>query len=106
MDSYSPAGSLIERLERGGVEVVRYSTKDMVHAAGLLFDAILENSVKVRQNKIIDDAVSCAKRKQLGQSWLWARTTLTADLTPLFAMTLAHHHATTRQTDKPRSLIY
>ena len=106
VDSYSPAGSLIERLERGGVEVVRYSTKDMVHAAGLLFDAILENSVKVRQNKIIDDAISCAKRKQLGQSWLWARTTLTADLTPLFAMTLAHHHATTRQTDKPRSIIY
>ena len=106
VDSYSPAGALIERLEKGGVEVVRYSLRDMVNATGLLYDAILDGNVKVRINPLVDAAVAGAKKKPVGQAWLWARASLETDLTPLFAMTLAYHHATNRQKERPRSMIY
>jgi hypothetical protein len=46
-------------------------------------------------------------RRAVGQQWLFQRNTATADITPLYAVTFAWHHATHRtNSDKPRSRIY
>jgi len=43
----------------------------------------------------------------IASGWLWSRTIEEADLTPLFAATLAYHHATNRQApETKRSAIF
>ena len=107
VDGYSPAGSLIEPLQNIGATVVKYRTQEVVAACNLLYDAILDRNVKVKTSTFLDDAILNAKKRAIGQSWLWARTNLEADLTPLYAMTLAWHHSVHRKTEtKPRSAIF
>lgn len=107
VDGYSPANSLVDRLENGGVPVVRYGTRDMTSASGILHDAIIDKMIQVRPNTALDEAVAGAQRRQLGQAWLWSRSQVDVDLTPLFALTLAYHHSTNRQPqEKPRSKIF
>jgi hypothetical protein len=107
VDGYSPAGALVEPLQNLGVNVIKYRTQDVVSACNLFYDAILDKSVKVKTSSVLDDAILNAKKRQLGQSWLWARINTEADLTPLYAATLAWHHSVHRKVEtKPRSLIY
>jgi hypothetical protein len=107
VDGYSPAAALIDRLKNGGLDVTTYTLKDVGMACNVLYDAILDKQISVRSHTRLDEAVALAKRKPVGQTWLWARTNGDADLTPLYAMTLAYHNATNRQqTSKPRSKIY
>lgn len=107
VDGYSPANSLVDRLEQGGIPVTRYGSRDMVSACGILYDAILDETVRIRPHASLEAALSAVKRKTLGTGWLWSRTVESADLTPLFAATIAHHHATNRRpAEKPRSLIF
>ena len=102
-----PANSLVDRLEAGGVPVARYSLRDMTSACGVLYDAVLEETVRIRPSPALEAALAAAKRKTVASGWLWARTTVDVDLTPLFAATLAHHHATNRHLAQPkRSAIY
>ena len=107
IDGYSPAGALVEPLQNLGVNVVKYRTQEVVSACNLFYDAILDRSVKVKTSSVLDDAVLNAKKRQLGQSWLWARVNTDSDLTPLYAATLAWHHSVHRKVEtKPRSNIF
>ena len=107
VDGYSPANSLVDRLEAGGIPVVRYSLRDMVAACGLFYDAVLDDAIRIRPHPSLEAAIAAAKKKTMASGWLWSRTIETADLTPLFAATIAYHHATNRAPiDKPRSRIF
>lgn len=107
IDGYSPASALIEPLQNLGVNVVKYRTPEVVAACNLFYDAILDRSVKVKTSSVLDDAILNAKKRQIGQSWLWARVNTDADLTPLYAATLAWHHSVHRKVEtKPRSNIF
>jgi hypothetical protein len=107
VDGYSPANSLVDRLETGGVPVTRYTLRDMTSACGLFYDAVLDDAIRIRPNASLESAIASAKRKQMSSGYLWSRTVDAADLTPLFAATLAYHHATNRTpTDTSRSRIY
>lgn len=107
VDGYSPANSLVDRLEAGGIPVTRYSLRDMVAGCGLFYDAILDDAIRIRPHPMLELALKSAKKKTIASGWLWSRTTEEADLTPLFSATLAYHHATNRQTpDTTRSAIY
>lgn len=107
VDGYSPANSLCDRLESGGIPVTRYNVRDMVAACGTFYDAVLEETIRIRPHASLEAALASVKRKTVGAGWLWSRTVESADLTPLFASTLAYHHATNRRTaEKPRSLIF
>lgn len=107
VDGYSPANSLVDRLEAGGIPVARYGLRDMAAACGLLYDAVIDEEVRIRPSPALEAALAAAKRKAVASGWLWARTTVEVDLTPLFAATLAYHHATNRQLAQPkRSAIY
>lgn len=107
VDGYSPANSLVDRLEQGGIPVTRYSLRDMTAACGIFYDAVLDDAIRIRPNASLEAAIESAKRKQIASGWLWSRTVETADLTPLFSTTLAYHHATNRRPpESTRSRIY
>lgn len=97
VDGYAPAGSLMEPLEALGLKVIRYGTKEVTAAVGLFYDALLDGSVSIRPHDKLDDAAAGVVKRMLGQSWLWSRSSPAVDITPLFAATLAWHHATQRQ---------
>lgn len=107
VDGYSPANSLVDRLEAGGIPVTRYGLRDMTSACGIFYDAVIDDAIRIRPHASLDAAISAAKRKTMNSGWLWSRTVDAADLSPLFAATLAYHHATNRRPpEKPRSRIY
>jgi hypothetical protein len=107
VDGYSPANSLVDRLEAGGIPVVRYSVRDMTAAVGSLYDAILEENVKIRTSAHLEAALRSAKKKQITAGWLWSRTDIDIDISPLFAATLAYYHATNRRApETKRSAIF
>lgn len=107
VDGYSPANSLVDRLEQGGIPVTRYSLRDMTAACGIFYDAVLDDAIRIRPNASLEAAIESAKRKQIASGWLWSRTVETADLTPLFSTTLAYHHATNRRPpESTRSRIF
>jgi len=107
VDGYSPANSLVDRLETGGLPVTRYSLRDMTAACGIFYDAVLDDAIRIRPHTSLTAAIESAKRKQMASGWLWSRTVDNADLTPLFASTLAYHHATNRRPpETTRSRIF
>lgn len=107
VDGYSPANSLVDRLETGGIPVTRYTLRDMIAACGIFYDAVLDDAIRIRPHPSLEAAVAAAKRKQMSSGWLWARTVDAVDLSPLFAATLAYHHATNRRPpETQRSRIY
>jgi phage terminase large subunit-like protein len=107
IDGYSPANSIVDRLETGGIPVTRYTVRDMTAACGVFYDAILEQTIRLRPHPSLEAAIASVQRKHVGSGWLWSRTTDAADLSPIFAATLAHYHATNRKNPpKQRSRIF
>lgn len=107
VDGYSPANSLVDRLEAGGIPVTRYGLRDMTAACGIFYDAVIDDAIRIRPHASLDAAIAAAKRKTMNSGWLWSRTVDAADLTPLFAATLAYHHATNRRPpETQRSRIF
>jgi hypothetical protein len=107
VDGYGPSGSLVEPLRQIQVPVVTYKTADVVAACALFYDAVLDRRVRAKSDDRLDKSVNAAMRRAVGQQWLFQRNTAAADITPLYAVTFAWHHATHRgATDKPRSRIY
>jgi hypothetical protein len=85
-----PVGHLAAELERSlGAELVVCSDVEMAHAAALTYDAILERTVSVRHSPRFDDAVAGARQRRRGDAFTWARRSLTTDLSPLVALSLA-----------------
>lgn len=107
VDGYGPSGSLVEPLRQIQVPVVTYKTADVVAACALFYDAVLDRRIRAKSDDRLDRAVNAAMRRAVGQQWLFQRNTAAADITPLYAVTFAWHHATHRgATEKPRSRIY
>lgn len=106
IDGYGPAYSLVEPMKTLLVDLTVYKTADVVAACALFYDAILDKTIKVKSDDRLDKAIGAATRRNVGQQWLWQRNTPDADITPLYASTLAWHHATTRPARKPRAAIY
>jgi hypothetical protein len=101
VDPTGPAGSLIAPLEAAGVEVVKPTTREAAHAAGALFDAVAEATVRYVPRPALDAAVAGARQRPLGDGWAWARKGLSVDLCPLVALTLARWgHATRAHLDR------
>ena len=107
VDGYGPASSFVDPLRQIGVPIVIYKTSDVVAACALFYDAVLDKAIRVKSDDRLDKAIGAATRRAVGQQWLFQRNVPDADISPLYAITLAWHHATTkRATVKPRSSIY
>lgn len=90
VDGYSPAGGFVDLLEGEGVQVLKLSTREVAFACGAFYDAVMAVSVTVRSDTMLDQAVAAAKRRQVGDSWLWSRSS-DVDVSPLVAVTLASY---------------
>ncbi len=84
-----PAGSLVAGLEKRGVPVLTASSSELVMASGQFYDAIVESTMRVRREPVLDAAVSAAVRRAVGDSWAWGRRSAQEDVTPLIAASLA-----------------
>jgi hypothetical protein len=73
VDGYSPANSLVDRLEAGGIPVTRYTLRDMTAACGIFYDAVLDDAIRIRPHASLEAAIQSAKRKQMASGWLHLR---------------------------------
>lgn len=86
---YVAAGTIAERLEGAGVEVLRTGPSQMVRACADLVDQVTAASIAHRGQAVLDDAVADAGRRILGDGWAWSRRGSSIDITPVVAVTLA-----------------
>lgn len=89
VDQAGPAGALIPELERRGVKVEALTGPDMAKACGDFYDAVADGQVRVRRHVGLDAAVEGAVRKSVGDAFVWARKSSSADVCPLVAATAA-----------------
>jgi len=87
--SSGPAGAVVAMLEQAGVTVRLAKTSDATNACGGLLIAARDGRLRHRGQRPLDVAVAGAKRKDIGDAWVWGRKTSTADVSPLEAVTLA-----------------
>lgn len=100
-----PAGPVVAMLEREGVTVVAAKTADASNACGGLLIAARDGQLRHRGQRSLDVAVAGAKRKEIGDSWVWGRKTSTSDVSPLEAVTLARW-ALGSVSEKPAPLVF
>ena len=90
LDPGGPAGSLIPELETSGVPVSLISTRQLGQACGAFYDAVTDSRIRHLSQAPLDTALLGAKKRPLGDAWAFARKG-DADISPLYAVTLAKH---------------
>jgi hypothetical protein len=88
VDPGSPAGSLLIDLAAAGVPTETLSARDYAAACGQLFDAVAAGRVAHLDQPVLNQAVSAARKRTLGDAWAWARKS-GGDISPLVAVSLA-----------------
>jgi hypothetical protein len=99
VDAGGPAGSLIADLERAGITVRSFTSRDVIDAAARLYDGILEGTVRIRRHPKLDDAAAAASKRRIGDAWAFTRRSAAADISPLVAVSFAVHGAATPPVD-------
>lgn len=89
VDRGSPAGSLIPDLRDLGLSVIELNAGGHARACGALVDRIPTGELFHLGQPELDDAVTGAKKRSLGEAWAWDRKRPETDITPLVAVTLA-----------------
>ena len=89
IDSTGMAASLIPALIEAGVKVVAYSTRDVVRACGSFVEKVDESELRHPGQPELALAVDAARKRKVGEAWLWQRRDTSADISPLQALTLA-----------------
>jgi hypothetical protein len=90
VDGLSPAYSLVDELERLSVKTAATSAREYAAAAGQFYDAVVGAAVAHLDQPILNVAVGAARKRVLGDAWVWARRA-GADTSPLVAVTLARY---------------
>jgi hypothetical protein len=90
IDGGGPASRLIPELEAAGLWVVTAGTRDVTAACAGMVDAVEQAVVVHRSQPELDQAVTAAKKRPLGDgAFAFGRKLSTGDITPLVAVTLA-----------------
>ena len=95
LDSYGPGNSLVPEIEAEGITVHAYTSREMTAACGRFYDAIADSKVQIRRNPALDDAAAAARKRTVGDAWLWGRKDTAEDVGPLIAATIGYDKATT-----------
>lgn len=93
LDAAGPAGALLVDLERLRLPVDPVTGREVAQACGAFVDDVVERRLRHLGQPSLDDAVAGARRWAVGDAFRWARRTSHADLSPLYAATLARHGA-------------
>jgi Phage Terminase len=88
VDRGSPAGKLAPEMETMGLPVLSTDTGQYAGACGGFYDAVLDGRIYHRGQAPLDAAIGAARRRQIGDTWAWARRE-GGDVSPLVAATLA-----------------
>lgn len=94
LDPGGPAGVLLADIEAAGIPVIKMTPRDVGQSAGAVLSH-LEGTDEQSPDlwhlgqPELDDAVSGARRKQLGDLWVWDRRRSTTYIGPLEAGTIA-----------------
>jgi phage terminase large subunit-like protein len=83
------AGTVADRLELAGVDVLRTGAAQMGRACADLVDQVAGRTIAHRAQAVLDDTLASAGRRILGDGWAWSRRTSDTDISPLVAATLA-----------------
>jgi len=90
VDPAGPAGSLIAGMEAAGLNVIKPTARDAMQACGQFYDAVMDTaSLRHRGQEPLNTALAGADRRPLGDGWAWDRKALSADISPLVAVTNA-----------------
>jgi hypothetical protein len=95
------SGTIADRLGMAGIEVLRTGAAQMGRACADLVDQVNTGSIAHRAQAALDEALSIAGRRALGDGWAWSRRSSAGDISPLVAVTLAAWSARTRPTLPP-----
>jgi len=88
LDRKGPASSLEDDLEAVGVRVLPAGLDDYVQACAALFDAVEAKRVTHGDYDDLNDAVTAAQQRKIGDRWAWSRRN--GDVSMLEAVTLAY----------------
>jgi len=91
VDGGGPAASLADDLESARLPVRRLTFGESASACGRMYDAIADGKIRVRPSPELDAAVDGVAKKPVGDRFVWSRSSSSADVTPLMAVTLAMH---------------
>ena len=91
------AASVVAELRRARVGVDPIGAGDHARACGLFVDRLTAGTITHRAQAALDDAIAGARRRPLGDAWLWSRRHSAVDISPLVAVTLAAWTAATRR---------
>ena len=109
IDPAGPAGRFIPALEAEGIPVRQVSTREAVQACGSFLDGIANGTVRHIGQPELDRAVHNAGRRDVGDGgWMWSRKRSSVDISPLYAVTLAHwaaHFVQGPSTYEDRGLV-
>jgi phage terminase large subunit-like protein len=83
------AASIVAELKRARVDVTPIGATDHARACGTFDDRLAAGTLLHRAQPVLDDAVTRAARRPLGDGWLWSRRKSGGDISPLVAVTLA-----------------
>lgn len=97
LDGSGAAASLDKDLEAYGFEVVRLSPRERMDACGALYDDVIQEKVKYLDDPVLTGALRSATKIRAvgGEAWIFSRGKSRADITPLYAVTLARYAYTT-----------
>jgi hypothetical protein len=89
IDATGMAGSLIPALIEAGVKVVTYSTRDVVRACVSFVEKVDESEVRHLGQPELALSVDGARKRKVGEAFLWQRRDTSVDISSLQALTLA-----------------
>jgi phage terminase large subunit-like protein len=90
-DSGGPALDVADEAERLGLTLMPLKTKEYVAACAGFLEALTpeKKALRYRPHQALDEAVSAATRRAVGDAWGWGRRTATVSLAALTAATVA-----------------
>jgi hypothetical protein len=100
IDSAGPAASLIPALEARRVTVMPIATREVANAAAMFYDAVLAKRVCHLNDYRLNDAVTGASKRAIGQRWGFDRRGH-VDISPLVAASFAVWAIETGELSKP-----
>lgn len=89
IDSLGPAASLIQPLIDAGVNVIKLNGSEVAQACGAVLDDITEHRAAHIGQTELDAAVQGVVKKDRSEAFIWGRKHSTAEISPLYAVTLA-----------------
>jgi hypothetical protein len=90
VDPGGPSGAVIAGLADAGVELESYPTQRIAQACGGFLNDVTEVRLRHLGDPDLNKAVAVARPKVVGDAWRWERID-GADLSPLYAATIARH---------------